>query len=217
MSQTCPSCRKGRARRACPALGQQICTVCCGTKRLVEIQCPPDCVYLRSAQNHPPAAVQRQQERDLRFVLPLVEALNEPQLRLLVIVQTFLRSERPDTPHLRDNEVAEAARALAETYETASRGIIYEHKAASLNAQRLSTELQALFDAQEKEGLQIRDADRVTVMRRVERGAREAGAALPGGETAYLGLLKRILRDPRTAPSAPTEDQDNSRLIVPGR
>ena len=217
MSQTCPSCRRRRARRACPALGDQICPVCCGTKRLVEIQCPPDCVYLRSAQSHPPAAVQRQQERDLRFVLPLVEGLTEPQLRLLWIVQTFLCSERPDTPHLRDDEVAEAARALAETYETASRGIIYEHRAASLNAQRLSTELQALFEAQEKEGLQTRDGDRVTVMRVVERGAREAAAALPGDETAYLTLLKRFLRDPRTAPSAPTGDQEGSRLIVPGR
>ena len=173
-------------------------------------------MYLRSAKTHPPATVQRQQERDLRFFLSLVEGLNEPQQRLLVIVQSFLHNKRPDTPLLRDNEIAEAAQALAETYETASRGIIYEHKAATLNGQRLSAELRALFDAKGKEGLLISDTDRVTVMRRVELGARQADESLSGGETAYLELLKRILHDPEGS-TAPTKDQDGSPLIVPGR
>ena len=173
-------------------------------------------MYLRSAQTHPPATVQRQQERDLRFVLPLVEGLNEPQQRLLLIVQRFLRSERPNTPLLRDDEIAEAAQALAETYETASRGIIYEHKATTLNGQWLSAELRTLFNAKEKEGLRISDTDRVTVMRRVEQGACQADEALPGGKTAYLELLKRILRDPQGS-TVHTEDQDGSPLIVPGR
>ena len=33
----CPVCGQRKARRECPALGQTICTVCCATKRLVEI------------------------------------------------------------------------------------------------------------------------------------------------------------------------------------
>src|SRR4029079_6022625 len=50
----CPLCGVRRARRGCPALGKQICAVCCGTKRLVEIQCPSDCAYLATAREHPP-------------------------------------------------------------------------------------------------------------------------------------------------------------------
>ena len=43
----CPLCGERKAKRACPALNRHICAVCCGTKRLVEINCPADCVYLR--------------------------------------------------------------------------------------------------------------------------------------------------------------------------
>ena len=67
MSQKCSLCGRRRGRRACPALGESICAACCGTKRLVEISCPPECSYLRSSQAHPPAAVQRQRERDLQL------------------------------------------------------------------------------------------------------------------------------------------------------
>src|SRR5207247_6809666 len=42
----CPLCGTRRARRGCPALSQQICAICCGTKRLVQIQCPSDCTWL---------------------------------------------------------------------------------------------------------------------------------------------------------------------------
>ncbi|SVD73437.1 uncharacterized protein METZ01_LOCUS426291, partial [marine metagenome] len=67
MSQRCPRCKRRLPRRKCPALGYQICAVCCGTKRLVEINCPSDCGYLASSKAHPPAVVQRQQERDIIF------------------------------------------------------------------------------------------------------------------------------------------------------
>ena len=61
----CPLCGERTARRGCPALGQQICAVCCGTKRLIEIALPGDCVYLASAREHPPAVAVRQQQRDV--------------------------------------------------------------------------------------------------------------------------------------------------------
>src|SRR5436190_794862 len=32
---TCPLCGQRKARRDCPAVGQRICAVCCGTKRLI--------------------------------------------------------------------------------------------------------------------------------------------------------------------------------------
>jgi len=46
----CPLCGTRRARRRCPALDKQICAVCCGTKRLVQISCPSDCTWLLSAR-----------------------------------------------------------------------------------------------------------------------------------------------------------------------
>jgi hypothetical protein len=225
MGQKCTICRRRRGRRACPALGESICAACCGTKRLVEISCPADCAYLRSAQSHPAASVQRQEERDLRFLIPLLEGMTERQHELALLIQGFLRSARSDAPTLLDDDIANASRALAETYETASRGIIYEHSAGTPSAERLSAEFRSLIEARRADGLQLSDSDVAVVIRGIETGAREAHAALPGEKTAYLELLQRVLRPPNAGPERSSaggapERPDNSRrprLIVPGR
>jgi hypothetical protein len=225
---TCPSCGQRSGRRFCPALGKQMCAPCCGTKRVVEIQCPSDCSYLKSAELHPPAVVQRQQERDLRFLWPILQGLSDPQHELLLMVQAFLRDGQPGRNPRTDDEVVQAAAALAETYETANRGIIYEHQARSLSAQELVADLRTLLLAREKEGGRVRGGDVAVVMRRVEAAAKGARQTLaptdpvgPGGplenaETVYLDLLRRLLK-PRDAgaekePPAP----GTSGLIVPG-
>ena len=52
--------------------------------------------------------------------------------QLFFLIATFLvRYEPPELQPLIDDDVAEAAAALAATFETASRGVIYEHRAAS--------------------------------------------------------------------------------------
>ena len=138
-AETCPLCRRRRARRACPALGYQICAVCCGTKRLREIRCPSDCTYLVSARTHPPAVVRRQQERDARFLLPIIDGLGRRQYQLFFVVQTTIhRLAETDEMPVNDDVVRDTAQALAATYETASKGIIYEHRPSSLPAERLA-------------------------------------------------------------------------------
>lgn len=190
----CPACGTRRARRACPALGQQICPVCCGTKRLVEIACPSDCSYLRSAHEHPPAVVQRQHERDFGFLAPLFAPLTERQQQIALLLQTALRGEGLEAPARSDAEVEQAAKATAETFETASRGIVYEHRAASLVAQQLAGRMRALVDEQRKEGARLPDGDVAAAARCIEAAAREAGGALGGGDAAYLALVDRLLK-----------------------
>src|SRR5262249_59439060 len=91
----CPICTRRKPKRACPALGQEICAVCCGTKRLIEIACPSDCPYLASAREHPPAAIARQQHRDLGLVVRALRDFNERQSQLFVLVVTFLVGYKP--------------------------------------------------------------------------------------------------------------------------
>ncbi len=43
----CARCQKRKAKRHCPALGLDICSLCCGLLREKEIHCPPNCVYLK--------------------------------------------------------------------------------------------------------------------------------------------------------------------------
>jgi len=228
----CPLCEERKARRDCPALDRTICSVCCGTKRLVEIRCPPTCPYLSSAQAHPAAVVQRRRERDMGFFVPLVSDLSESQYRLLLLFQAIsARHAIGAIPALLDQDVAEAAGALAGTLETAGKGIIYEHQAASIPAQRLVTALRQGFGELTREsGAQTSrlERDAAVALRRLERGAKTAGAALAGDEhPMFLSLLSRIMtaagqaqegepQTPDTERPAQGDRQPGSGLIIPG-
>ena len=53
--------------------------MCCGTKRLTEIACPSDCVYLAAAREHPPAVAVRRQKHDIGSVARHMRDLSEQQ------------------------------------------------------------------------------------------------------------------------------------------
>jgi hypothetical protein len=218
----CPLCETRKARRACPALGKDICAVCCGTKRLTEIACPPACSYLASAREHPPAVVRRQQERDVAVLLPTVQRLSERQHQLFFLLQTVIARHKPEGfARLVDDDVAEAAGAMAATLETASRGVIYEHGAQSLVAQRLLADMKALLARIREQGARVYDGEVAIVLRAIEQGARETRHVAPDGDVSYLTLVSRLLRQggPAADADAPAEgagtDRGGSSLILP--
>ena len=192
--RTCPLCARRKARRACPAKGESICSVCCGTKRLIEIACPPDCVWLQSASTHPPAVVQRQRERDVHFLVALLHGLTPQQQALTYRLLAMLGQERPDLPGLCDADVVDAAQAMAQTSETASRGIVYEHTAQTAHARQLVKEMTGTVEAAAQQGTPIPDHDVASIFRRIERGARGGRELLGenGGDTACLAMLRRL-------------------------
>jgi hypothetical protein len=216
--QKCPSCRERKPKRSCPALSATICTVCCATKRQVEIACPADCVYLSSAKSHPPAVVQRRQERDVAFVLPLVSDLTEAQYRLLVLLQSVTVAQAQSSiPPLFDEDVAEGASAAAATLETAGKGIIYQHQAVSVPAQRLSSEFaRVIAEIAASAGSQQSrlERDAAAALRRLEQGARTAAKMLAGDEApVYLKLLGRMLQ-PAAGQTKDETPTPSSGLIV---
>jgi hypothetical protein len=187
--------------------------VCCGTKRLVEIQCPSDCVYLAASREHPPAAILRQQQRDAELLVRFIRDLNQRQSQLFFLIDRFLvRYRPPELQPLIDDDVIEAAAALAATFETAARGVIYEHRPASPPAERLATALKPLLAEAGKNGGTPFERDAAVVLRRIEEAAREARAIDQGNHKAFLGLLGRMI--------AESDEQDpppaaSPRLIVP--
>ena len=210
----CRLCGLRRARRACPALGHDICAVCCGTKRLVEIPCPPDCGYLVSAREHPPALAVRQQQRDLDVAMHLVRDLNERQSRIFFLVATFIvRYEPPELQALADEDVAEASAALAATFETAARGVIYEHHAATAAGARLSAALKPLLAEAAQGGGTPFERDTSVVLRRLEDVARHRQGLGDGGPRALVELLGRVIR--KTDEEAGGPAAEPPRLIVP--
>jgi hypothetical protein len=210
-------CGERKARRTCPAVGKQICAVCCGTKRLTQIQCPADCPYLASARTHPPAAVVRRRERDVELFLDGVRDLSETQSKLYLMVTSFFLSYEPAALHpLIDDDVIEAAAAMAGTYETAARGLIFEHRPASLPAERLVAALKPALAELAGTGGSAFERTAAIVLRRIEASARTSREHDPENRRAFLDLLARMLRSPSDGPPPPPAPSDDApRLIVP--
>ena len=204
----CPSCGQRKARRACPALSATICPVCCGTKRVVEIKCPADCGYLASAREHPAAVVRRRQEHDVEQLLPTIRHLTERQYQLFFLFHTAIARFAPHGfTRLVDADVADAAAALASTFETAARGVIYEHTPQGPPAQSLATALRTVLAQVREQGAKVFDREAAIVLRAIEQGARGTGTPAAGSTpTSYIDLVARLLDvtgSAEPAPSAP--------------
>ena len=110
-------------------------------------------MYLASAREHPAAVVRRRQAEDVARLAPTIRHLTERQYELFFLFQSVITRYRPDgLARLVDADVADAAGALAATLETASRGVIYEHKAQSHLAQSLTAAMKALLEEIRKHG-----------------------------------------------------------------
>lgn len=139
--------------------------------------------------------MQRQQQRDFAALAPTLQGLTDPQSRLLVLLGSSIAHYAPqDFQTLHDEDIAEAAGTLAATIETAGRGVIYEHRAATLPARHLSEELKRLINDIGRSGEGITNDDAAVVLRRIEQGAREIARTAGGQRTAYRDLLVRILK-----------------------
>jgi hypothetical protein len=214
----CPLCGERKAKRACPALNQLICAVCCGTKRLVEINCPADCIYLTTAKAHPPAVVQRQLEHDRALLLPLLGGMSERQARVFLMFAALIaRYQGEAFQKLQDEDIALATEALAATLETSVKGIVYEHRAATVPADRLLTELKGMVAEITKEGGTALERDAAIALRRLEAAAREIAKSDAAG-AAFQQLLVRLLLPPggpAAGAGAETATAPASSLIIP--
>jgi hypothetical protein len=123
----CPICKKRRAERYCPALGEKICAIDCGTEREVTIDCPSDCSYLIAAhrweQSHPkPLAEGDVPFPDVSFPSDLIHTQQNALSELGYTVARYAAEQRS----LTDSDVFAAVQSLAETRRTLLSGIYYE-------------------------------------------------------------------------------------------
>ncbi len=140
--------------------------------------------------------------------------LNEQQSQLFFLINTFLVGYNPPALQpLIDDDVVEAAVALAATFETSARGVIYEHHSASLPAERLATALKGLLAEAGHKGGTPFERDAAVVLRRIEEAAREVREVDQGNRRAFLDLLGRVMRESDDGESPHVEPP--SRLIVP--
>jgi hypothetical protein len=123
----CPICNKRRAERYCPAKGEKICAIDCGTEREVSIDCPNDCSYLVAAhrweQSHPkPLDEADVPFPDVSFSSDLIRTRQAVLSGLGYTVLMYAADQRS----LADPDVFTAVQAMAETRRTLLSGIYYE-------------------------------------------------------------------------------------------
>jgi len=211
---SCPICEKRKRARFCPAKGEKICAVCCGTEREVTIDCPSDCSYLVSAHRYEDG-----HQRSLPADTPLLDE-NIPQdivythqqlmAALAFSIAKFCAVQRGTV----DADALTAIQALAQTYKTLSTGIIYEKPPDAPLPRELYSALVAFISEIRK-----------------QQSERARSAVLKDSEIFYLlvflyrmGLLRTNGR-PRSRrfieflrgqfPESPELQREESRIIVP--
>jgi hypothetical protein len=114
---------------------------------------------------------------------------------------------------LQDADVAEASGALATSYETAARGVLYEQQASAPMAEALRRELKTFLAklASDSGAMSARfEREAILVLRGIERGAKHDAPGIGDGPVDYLTLVARILHE-----RPPDARQAGSRLILP--
>jgi hypothetical protein len=161
---TCSICEKRKGARFCPAKGETICAVCCGTGREVTIDCPPDCAHLVAAHRyedeHPRSLPPETPLLDVNLPSDVVHAQQQLMSALAFTVAKFCTSRRDAT----DPEVLAAIQALAETYKTLRTGIYYEKPPDARLPRELYAALTIFINEvkqqhAERTGTSLRDSD----------------------------------------------------------
>jgi len=211
---SCPICEKRKAARFCPAKGEKICAVCCGTEREVSIDCPSDCSYLVAAHRY-----ENEHRRSLPADTPLLDEKIPQDIvyahqQLMAALAFSIAKFCAVQPAAVDADVLAAIQALAQTYKTLSSGIIYEKPPDAPLPRELYAALMALISELKKQPAE-----------------RANSAGLKDADLFYLlvflyrmGLLRTNGR-PRSRrfieflrgqfPQSPELKREESRIIVP--
>jgi len=211
---SCPICLKRKAARFCPAKGEKICPVCCGTEREVSIDCPSDCSYLIAGHRY-----EDEHRRPLPGDTPLLDVkvsqeviyTHQNLLSGLAFTAAKFSAAHPATT---DPDVLAALEALAATYKTLSSGIFYERPPDTRLARGLYAALAQFLDESKQQ----------TAERATDPAAKDSEVFFLLVFLYRMGLQRTNGR-PRARryveflrsqfPAAPESKREESRIIVP--
>ena len=211
----CVLCNQRKGKRPCPAKDAGICGQCCGEKRILEIDCPESCEYLKAGRDR------EADQEGARFVSVSDPLEQEKRLRVienhgsvLGDLQTIIAAERRAARDLTDRDVAEALDCLLKTLHTEDRGVLYETTAENLRAEGLRRQFSRLIQSlrhpeqPDQERLTLKDAiECLEVLHDVVASHVRAGAA----SLSFVNfLLRQYPRSSRVGHTQPS-------IIIPGR
>jgi hypothetical protein len=147
----CPICNRRRAERYCPAKGEKICAVDCGTEREVTIDCPSDCAHLLAAHRWEVSHPKQLPESEMQFpdISIPADLIHTRQVALSGLGHAVL-IYAVDERSLADADVFAAVQAMAETYRTLLSGIYYEKPPAGADAAGLYAAIAKFIEDEKK-------------------------------------------------------------------
>ena len=204
----CKICGKRRARRACPAVQGDICTICCGTEREVSLSCPLECEYLQEAHRRErpvPVSAEQALNADVQVSEEFLQTHEELVLFCIYsLIQAALRAEGA-----LDADVLAALEALIQTHRTMESGLVYETRAENTIAAAVQRSFTAsLTDYQklraEREPLSpVRNSEILKVIVFLHRLGQQNLNGRPRGRM-YLDLLRQMTPDQRVEERTPS-------------
>jgi hypothetical protein len=151
--------------------------------------------------------VRKQQDQDLAVLTPALAGLSESRQQLFLFTVTLVDRFRGDgLDAASDADAASAAAALAGTYETAAKGLIYEQRPDSIPARRIADGIKGMYDQFGRGRPSGFAADAAAVLRQVEDRVRAVQRATPRDARAFLDLAGRMAKRLGSGPEgAPAE------------
>jgi len=108
----CSHCRQRKAKRRCPALGSDLCPLCCGILREKELHCPPGCRFLTLHKPYQESKIIRKKRK------PAEEApLDERLAWLALTIEASLHEYAGRNPTFSDREAILALEYAREKIE----------------------------------------------------------------------------------------------------
>jgi hypothetical protein len=143
----CVLCEQKKAKRFCPAKDAQICALCCGTKRVLEIACPESCEYLQAGR--------KRGIEDYKKRLQKMDSSNQEKYRRVISryqdviahLEYAISRERLLSRDLKDKDVAQVVDILLDTYRTEDKGILYEKTLDDIRIEPLRQELRKIVES----------------------------------------------------------------------
>ena len=192
----CWSCQKIKGKRACPAHGGElICPKCCGSKRRVEIRCTADCAFLRGEHDPRWQSTSRKTD-DVRFIAHFSEMVREQLPFLIFLHQILLQARQRYVSDMSDQEALEVVTLLTRTYETLSKGVVYQHQSENPRLQTVINWVGRVLERRSEipETPRASDSEVLTTLQHVA-AAIQAHREQATGARNYLDTAERVFRE----------------------
>jgi len=204
----CRLCDTRKPRRYCPGVSGDICSICCGDKREVTVDCPLDCQYLAEARLHEKLAEINPEEIPNRDIRVSEEFLRDHEPLLIFLGAKILEAVLA-TPGAVDSDVRDALESLIRTHRTLQSGLYYETKPSNLIAASIHEKVQEAIallrkELSEKGAPALRDAEVLGTLVFLQHVALSRNNGRPRGRALISYLYAHFPHEPRSQSETPS-------------